>query len=489
MKVCVFGAGYVGLVTAACLAEMGNSVVCLDVDAQRVARLQQGEVPIHEPGLQPLLQRNAAAGRLHFTTDAAAAVHHGTVVFIAVGTPAAEDGSADLDHVLAAARSIGQHMLDYKVVADKSTVPVGTADRVQAVISEALAQRQIELPFAVVSNPEFLKEGAAIDDFMRPDRVVIGCDNEQAALLMRALYAPFLRNRDRLLMMDVRSAELAKYAANAMLATRISFMNELAALADAVGADIEQVRHGIGSDSRIGTQFLYAGCGWGGSCLPKDVKALAHMGEQARVEMPLLAATRRINDSQRGLLVARLRARLGDDLRGHRIALWGLAFKPGTDDMREAPSLVVVDALLAMGAEICAYDPAAMDNARRHWADNPRFQLAASPMAAAEGATALLVLTEWREFRSPDFEQLLSAMRQPLLFDGRNLYDPDSMAAQGFDYQGIGRGHLQRSGAGRQSHPMTPPMFEPTESVNPARSQPPELAWRETRRSATLAAA
>ena len=446
MKVCVFGAGYVGLVTAVCLAEMGNSVVCLDLDEARIDGLQQGEVPIHEPGLEALLLRNAAVGRLRFTTDAALAVAHGTLIFIAVGTPPAEDGSADLDHVLGAARTIGQHMLDFKVVVDKSTVPVGTAELVRAAIGDVLRHRSVVLPFAVVSNPEFLKEGAAIEDFMRPDRVVIGCDSEQAAFVMRALYAPFLRNRDRMLVMDIASAELTKYAANAMLATRISFMNELAALAEVLGADIEQVRRGIGSDARIGTHFLYAGCGWGGSCLPKDVKALAHMAEQVGVAMPMLAATRKINEVQRHLLVARLRQRYGDDLRGHRIAIWGLAFKPGTDDLREAPSLDVVDALLLLGAEVCAYDPVAMANAGRRWAGQAGFHLAPDPMACAEAASALLVLTEWREFRSPDFVDLRSRMRHAVILDGRNLYDADFLAGLGFDYQGIGRGRSGQPG-------------------------------------------
>jgi len=454
MKVCVFGAGYVGLVTAACLAEMGNSVVCLDVDADRVARLQQGEVPIHEPGLEPLLQRNAAAGRLRFTTDAETAVAHGTLIFIAVGTPPAEDGSADLAHVLAAARTVGRHMLDYKVVVDKSTVPVGTADQVRDAIAEVLAQRAAVLPYAVVSNPEFLKEGAAIDDFMRPDRVVIGCDSEQAALLMRALYAPFLRNRDRLLVMDLRSAELTKYAANAMLATRISFMNELAGLAEALGADIEQVRRGIGSDVRIGTHFLYAGCGWGGSCFPKDVKALAHMGEQAGLDMPLLAATRTVNQRQRSLLVERLRQRYGDDLRGHRFAVWGLAFKPGTDDLREAPSLDIVDGLLARGATVAAYDPVAMANARQRWSGQDGLSLVDDPLAAADGASGLLVLTEWREFRSPDFAELRRRMHHPLVLDGRNLYEPALLAAQGIEHQGIGRGSINSPGWLAELHPM-----------------------------------
>jgi len=455
MKVCVFGAGYVGLVTAACLSEMGNSVMCLDVDEVRVARLQAGEVPIHEPGLDELLHRNAAAGRLHFTTDAAQAVSHGTLVFIAVGTPPAEDGSADLDHVLAAARTIGQHMLDYKVVVDKSTVPVGTADRVRQVIADTLRERGAVLPYAVVSNPEFLKEGMAIEDFMRPDRVVIGCDNEQAALLMRALYAPFLRNRDRMLVMDVRSAELTKYAANAMLATRISFMNEVAALADALGADIEQVRRGIGSDQRIGTHFLYAGCGWGGSCFPKDVKALSYMGAQVGLDMPMIAATRHINDRQRGLLVERLCQRLGTDLRGQRIAVWGLAFKPGTDDMREAPSLTVVNALLAMGAQVQAYDPVAGPNAARLWADQPGFALMPGQLEATDGASALLVLTEWREFRSPDFAELSRRLLRPLILDGRNLYEPELMASLGFDYQGIGRGQGPQAVGVQDLTPLT----------------------------------
>jgi len=369
MKVSVVGAGYVGLVTAACLAEMGNSVVCLDVDAQRVAGLRQGEMPIHEPGLAELVQRNAAASRLYFTTDESLAVAHGTLIFIAVGTPAAEDGSADLAHVLAAAATIGRHMSDYKVIVDKSTVPVGTAEQVQATVALELKRRAAVLPYAVVSNPEFLKEGAAIEDFMRPDRVVLGVDDEQAMLLMRALYAPFLRNRDRLLLMDVRSAELTKYVANAMLAARISFMNEMAALAEHVGADIEQVRLGIGSDPRIGTHFLYAGCGWGGSCLPKDVQALQRMGRDAGLDLALLTAVQRVNEHQRGLLAQRLVQRLGESLAGHRIALWGLAFKPGTDDLREAPSLLIIDELLRRGAQVRAFDPVAMPGVAARYAD------------------------------------------------------------------------------------------------------------------------
>ena len=447
MKVCVFGAGYVGLVTAACLSEMGNSVVCLDVDAQRVARLQAGEIPIHEPGLDTLVARNAAAQRLQFTTDAAAAVEHGTIVFIAVGTPAAEDGSADLDHVLAAAATVGAHMRDYKVIVDKSTVPVGTADRVHAAVAAELRRRAAVLPYAVVSNPEFLKEGAAIDDFMRPDRVIVGSDDEQATLLMRALYAPFLRNRDRLLVMDVRSAELSKYVANAMLATRISFMNEMALLAEAVGADIEQVRQGVGSDPRIGTHFLYAGCGWGGSCLPKDVRALRHMGQQQGLSLDILGAVQAVNDRQRRLLVDRVTARFGPDLQGHVFGLWGLAFKPGTDDLREAPSLVLIEQLLARGARIQAFDPVAMPGVAARFAGQENLALVDDPIAAARGASALLIVTEWREFRSPDFDALRQALREPVIIDGRNLYDPALLRSQGFEYGGIGRGALPASDA------------------------------------------
>ena len=439
MKVCVFGAGYVGLVTAACLSEMGNSVVCVDVDSARVEALQLGRIPIHEPGLQDMVVRNGSAGRLHFTTDAAAAVAHGTIIFIAVGTPASEDGSADLAHVLQAATTIGRHMADFKVIVDKSTVPVGTAAQVRTAVAAELRRRAALLPFAVVSNPEFLKEGDAIEDFMRPDRVIIGTDDEQSTLLMRALYAPFLRNRDRLLVMDVRSAELTKYVANAMLATRISFMNEMAALAEAVGADIEQVRLGIGSDPRIGSQFIYAGCGWGGSCLPKDVKALRRMATDAEVPTGLLDAVQAINDQQRRLLCSRLVAQLGESLAGHRIALWGLAFKPGTDDLREAPSLFIIDELLQRGATVCAFDPVAMPGVAAHFAGQPGLALAEHPMQALTGASALLVVTEWREFRSPDFAAMRAAMKRPLLLDGRNLYDPTHMKAMGFEHIGIGR--------------------------------------------------
>ncbi len=439
MKICVIGAGYVGLVSAACLAEMGNSVIGLDIDVDRVAALGRGEMPIHEPGLAELVTRNAAAGRLGFTSDAAQAVAQATIIFIAVGTPAAEDGSADMAHVMAAASMIGRHMNDYKVVVNKSTVPVGTADRVRASVAGSLRDRGAILPFAVVSNPEFLKEGAAIEDFMRPDRVVVGADDEQAMHLMRALYAPFLRNRDRMLMMDVRSAELTKYAANAMLALRISFMNEMAALAEQVGADVEQVRLGVGSDPRIGTHFLYAGCGWGGSCFPKDVRALTRMGHDAGLEMSLLEATRSVNERQRQLLAERVVERFGEVLTHLSFGLWGLAFKPGTDDMREAPSLVVVEELLKRGARIRAFDPVAMPNAAARWPGRSGLEFVSDPYAAAAGVDALVIVTEWREFRSPDFERLKQVMKSPIVFDGRNLYDPAQMLEQGFDYRSIGR--------------------------------------------------
>lgn len=440
MKVTVFGAGYVGLVTGACLAEMGNHVLCVDVDPRKIDMLQRGEVPIHEPGLDALIKRNAAAGRLSFTTDAQAAVSHGTLQFIGVGTPPDEDGSADLQYVLAVARTIGQHMTDYKVVIDKSTVPVGTADKVRAAIAAELGKRGANMAYAVVSNPEFLKEGAAIDDFMKPDRIVIGSDDERATLLMRAVYSPFMRNHDRLVVMDVRSAEFTKYAANAMLATRISFMNELARLADKVGADIEWVRKGIGSDPRIGTHFLYPGTGYGGSCFPKDVKALIRTGRENQVTLRVLDAVEAANDAQKQILVERVVARFGEDLSGRTFAIWGLAFKPNTDDMREAPSRVIIEELARRGARLQAYDPVAMPEARRVTAGTSNLSFAESAQAAVQGADALLIVTEWREFRTPDFEALKAALKQPLILDGRNLYEPELMQAMGIEYLGIGRG-------------------------------------------------
>jgi UDPglucose 6-dehydrogenase len=441
MKVTTIGTGYVGLVTGACLAEMGNHVVCLDVNEEKIAVLRAGGIPIHEPGLQEIVRRNAEAGRLEFTTDPAHAVAHGTMLFIAVGTPPDEDGSADLQYVLAAARSVGRLMTDYKVVVDKSTVPVGTADKVRAAIAEELAARGVNIDYAVVSNPEFLKEGAAVEDFMRPDRIIVGTDDERATLLMRALYSPFTRNHDRLVIMDTRSAEFTKYAANAMLATRISFMNELALLAEKIGADIELVRKGIGSDPRIGYHFLYAGAGYGGSCFPKDVRALIRSARDEGVNLRVLDAVEAANERQKRVLVDKVVARFGENLRGRRFALWGLAFKPNTDDMREAPSRVIIAELLARGATVIVYDPVAMDEARRVLAGMDGITYAGSANAALEGADALLVITEWKEFRNPDFELIRGALKQPLIIDGRNIYDPTLLAALGIAYDGVGRAH------------------------------------------------
>ena len=435
----MIGTGYVGLVSGACLAEVGNDVLCLDVDAGKIAMLEAGGVPIHEPGLEAMIQRNAEAGRLRFTTDVDAAVGHGSMQFIAVGTPPGDDGSADMRHVLAAATDIGRRMRDYKIVVDKSTVPVGTADRVRGAIAAALAAREADVPFAVVSNPEFLKEGAAVDDFMRPDRIVIGSDDERAIAQMRAVYAPFQRNRDRLLVMDARSAELTKYAANAMLATRISFMNEMANLADALGADIEHVRQGIGADPRIGYHFLYAGAGYGGSCFPKDVRALSHTSAQHGRPLRILAAVAEVNEAQKLRLLEKIVDRLGGDLGGRTFALWGLAFKPDTDDMREAPSRALIAGLLSRGAAVVAYDPVAVAEARRVFADTARLSYAPSPLAAVDGADALIVVTEWKEFRSPDLAELRRRLKQPLLFDGRNLFDPAQVRSAGLEYFGIGR--------------------------------------------------
>jgi UDPglucose 6-dehydrogenase len=440
MKITIIGTGYVGLVSGACLADVGNDVLCLDLDPAKIATLEAGGLPIHEPGLEDIVRRNVAAGRLHFTTDVDRAVRFGTIQFIAVGTPPDEDGSADLQYVLAAARNIGQRMTDYKLVVDKSTVPVGTADKVKAAIAEELARRGADIPFSVVSNPEFLKEGAAVEDFMRPDRIVIGTDDERSVHLMSALYAPFNRNHDRLVLMDVRSAELTKYAANAMLATRISFMNEMANLAERLGADVEAVRRGIGSDPRIGYQFLYPGCGYGGSCFPKDVQALIRTARQdAGMDLRVLSAVEAANDAQKSVLTAKVRRRFGDDLRGRHFALWGLAFKPNTDDMREAPSRVVIRELLELGATITAYDPVATREAQRVMAGLTGLSYADSPMKALEGADALVIVTEWKEFRSPDFGAIAAALKQPVIFDGRNMYDPRLVRELGIEYVAIGR--------------------------------------------------
>jgi UDPglucose 6-dehydrogenase len=453
MKITIIGTGYVGLVTGACLAELGNDVFCLDVDPRKIDMLNSGGIPIHEPGLEEVVARNRAAGRLRFSTDVAASVAHGQLQFIAVGTPPDEDGSADLQYVLAAARNIGRHMDGYKVIVDKSTVPVGTADRVAAAIREELAARDKHAAdFAVVSNPEFLKEGAAVEDFMRPDRIVIGHDDtpagQRARDLMKLLYAPFNRNHERVYWMDVRSAEFTKYAANAMLATRISFMNELANLADQVGADIEAVRHGIGSDPRIGHSFLYAGAGYGGSCFPKDVQALERTARQYDQELLILRAVEAVNDRQKQVLGRKVLQRFGADLAGKRFAVWGLAFKPNTDDMREAPSRVLIAELLARGATVAVHDPVAMEEAQRVLAlDLDREQLArvefkAVPMEALDGAEALLIVTEWKAFRSPDFDQIKARLKQPVIIDGRNLFEPSLMTGFGIEYHGIGRSVL-----------------------------------------------
>ena len=439
MKITVIGTGYVGLVSGTCLAEVGNDVLCLDVDADKIRILNEGGIPIHEPGLEAMVAKNRAAGRLHFTTNIEEAVAHGTLQFIAVGTPPDEDGSADLQYVVAAARSIGRHMNGYKVIVDKSTVPVGTADKVRAAIAEELESRGAAIDYSVVSNPEFLKEGAAIDDFMKPDRIVVGADDARAIEKMRQLYAPFQRNHERLIIMDVRSAELTKYAANAMLATRISFMNELANLAEKLGADIELVRHGIGADPRIGYHFLYPGCGYGGSCFPKDVQALIRTAHQAGQHLQVLQAVEDANEAQKEILPRKIVSHFGEDLSGMTFALWGLAFKPNTDDMREAPSRVLIDELISRGARVRAYDPVAMHEARRIFADEARISFAATPLQALDNADALAIVTEWKEFRSPDFDAIKANLKNPVIFDGRNLYDPKWVRSLGIEYLPIGR--------------------------------------------------
>jgi UDPglucose 6-dehydrogenase len=442
MRVTIFGSGYVGLVTGACLADAGNQVICVDIDAAKVERLSRGEVPIHEPGLDELIRRNTAAGRLEFTTDAVKGVEHGLFQLIAVGTPPAEDGSADLSHVLSVARTIATHMTRYCIVITKSTVPVGTADKVHAEIARSLAARGAKLEFDVVSNPEFLKEGAAIADFIKPDRVVIGTDNPRTTELMRALYEPFIRNHDRLIVMDIRSSELTKYAANAMLATKISFMNELANIAERVGADIEKVRVGIGSDPRIGYSFIYPGTGYGGSCLPKDVKALIRSAHQSGHEPEILTAVESVNTRQKEVLFRKIERHFDAGLGGRTLALWGLAFKPHTDDMREAPSRTLIELLLKAGARIQAYDPVAAAEAQRIYAGVGGVSLAKNAYQAAEGADALAIVTEWQEFRSPDFERLRELLKAPVIFDGRNLYDPGMVSRFGLTYYAIGRGKL-----------------------------------------------
>jgi UDPglucose 6-dehydrogenase len=443
MKLTVIGTGYVGLVSGACFAEMGNTVACVDLDADKIASLERGRLPIYEPGLETIVRENHRAGRLTFTTSLPAAMQDSSVYFIAVGTPPGEDGSADLRHVLAVAREIGRHLSGYGVIVDKSTVPVGTADKVRDAVKRELAARGADLPFDVVSNPEFLKEGAAVEDFMRPDRVIIGCDSPRARELMRELYAPFNRSHERTIFMGVREAEMTKYAANAMLATKISFMNEIANLCDRLGVDVESVRHGIGADGRIGYHFIYPGCGYGGSCFPKDVKALVRMAADSGMEAGLLHAVEMRNDSQKRVLFQKIAARFGENLAGKTFAVWGLAFKPGTDDLREAPAAVLLEQLVGAGARVRAFDPVAMPNARREfpreWFETAGLTLVDDQYAALDGADALVLVTEWKPFRHPDFDRIKRMLRTPIVFDGRNQYDPGHLRKAGFEYTGIGR--------------------------------------------------
>lgn len=440
MKITIFGTGYVGLVTGACLADVGHDILCMDVDVNKITNLENGIIPIFEPGLDSVVETNVKSGRLKFTTDVEKAVEHGELQFIAVGTPPDEDGSADLQYVLAVAKSIGQNMNEYKVVIDKSTVPVGTADKVNAMIAEQLASRGELIDFDVVSNPEFLKEGAAVNDFMKPDRIVVGAKSDRAKELLREAYAPFNRNHDRMVFMDIRSAELTKYAANAMLATKISFMNEMANLAERLGADIEEVRKGIGSDPRIGYHFIYPGCGYGGSCFPKDVQALARTAGQVGYDSVLLNAVETVNYAQKSVLFDKIKHYFNGDLKGKTVAVWGLSFKPNTDDMREASSRVLMESLWAAGAEVQAFDPEAMEETQRIYGDQSGLVLCGTKEQALKGADALAIVTEWKEFRSPDFDLIKESLKTPVVFDGRNLYEPESMERKGFTYYAIGRG-------------------------------------------------
>ena len=451
MKVSVIGSGYVGLVTAACLADIGNDVLCFDVDSAKIDMILDGRLPLYEPGLAALVERNATAGRLRFTSDPVASAIHGHVQFIAVGTPPDEDGSADLKHVIAAARNIGRHMSGERIVAVKSTVPVGTSIRVRQAIDDELGQRGTPLVAHVVSNPEFLKEGAAVGDFTRPDRIVIGAQDEGAVAVLKELYGPYVRNHDRILVMDTASAELTKYAANAMLATRISFINELANLAETLGADIDAVRRGIGSDARIGYSFLYAGAGYGGSCFPKDVKALIRTGAENDHELAIVRAVEEVNDHQKTVLGRKVFKRFGESLKGRHLAVWGLAFKPNTDDVRESPSLALIAQLLQAGATVCAYDPVAVPGVRRQFGDSLGITFAGSALDACDAADAVIVVTEWREFCHPDFEALRSALRRPIIIDGRNIFDPSLPAGHGFEYISIGR-PAREGRAGRRRH-------------------------------------
>jgi UDPglucose 6-dehydrogenase len=441
MNISIIGTGYVGLVTGTCFADVGNQVLCVDNDQTKINRLREGHIPIFEPGLERLVKSCVAQDRLRFTTQMSEAVQHGEIIFIAVGTPPDEDGSADLSHVLSVAQSIGQSLAEPGVVVTKSTVPVGTAAKVRAAIQSELDARGVDIDFSVASNPEFLKEGAAIEDFMKPDRVVIGADDERAVSLMRTLYAPFNRNHERLIVMDIPSAELTKYAANAMLATKISFMNELSNLAELLNADIELVRQGMGSDPRIGYDFIYPGVGYGGSCFPKDVQALHKTAGQNGYNARILAAVEEVNQDQKSVILNKIVARFGDDLTGLTFAIWGLAFKPNTDDMREAPSLVIIDGLLSRGAKVKAYDPVANHEAAEIYA-NQAVSTVDDLYNATDGADALVLVTEWKAFRSPDFDKLKQQLNTPLIFDGRNIYDPTQLRALGFDYYGIGRSNM-----------------------------------------------
>lgn len=439
MNITVVGTGYVGLVSGTCLAEVGNHVLCIDIDQSKIDRLNNGEIPIYEPGLEELVKKNVQAGRLSFSSDTKQGVDYGSIIFIAVGTPPDEDGSADLKHVLAVASDIGKHMNDYRVVVTKSTVPVGTADKVKNAVNSALQEKGSTTSFSVVSNPEFLKEGAAVDDFLKPDRIVVGAEDERAIQLMRDLYAPFNRNHERTIIMDIRSAEMTKYAANAMLATKISFMNEMANLAELLGADIENVRHGIGADPRIGYYFIYPGCGYGGSCFPKDVQALHRTAKSVGYDAQILDAVEAVNKRQKSVIVDKIVKRFGDNLQGRKFAVWGLAFKPETDDMREAPSRTIMEALWQLGATISAYDPVAEEEVERIYGKREDLSLLSDPYDALTSADALIVVTEWKVFRSPDLDTMLGRMKTPIIFDGRNIFQPELIRKSGFEYFGIGR--------------------------------------------------
>jgi len=439
LKITVIGTGYVGLVTGTCFADMGNDVICVDKDENKIKMLKQGQIPIWEPGLEQLVKRNFKEGRLSFTTDIKEAVDESLICMIAVGTPPGEDGSADLTHVLDVAKDIASYMNEYKIIINKSTVPIGTADKVKEEIHRVLKKRGVYFKFDVVSNPEFLKEGAAIEDFMKPDRVIVGVENEKVAKIIKELYSPFSRTHEKLILMSVRSAEMTKYAANAMLATKISFINDIANLCELVGADVSEVRHGIGSDSRIGYKFIYPGIGYGGSCFPKDVKALIKIGKNVNKDLRVLQAVEAVNEDQKIILLQKVMKHFGNDLTGKTYAVWGVSFKPQTDDMRESPSIKIIQGLIKAGAKIQAYDPVAMNEAKRVFGDDPDIEYFEGNYEALEGANALLLLTEWHQFRYPDFSKIKKLLKEPVIFDGRNQYNPKELKDAGFSYYGIGR--------------------------------------------------